>query len=94
MTDLGYDLIDRHEHEYQKDGLSVEFGVMDTLPDFAGIALADLKEQVMDGVRYYLPTLEQYLAIYQASSKDSYRAEANNQKDFVKIAYLQDLLEE
>lgn len=61
-------------------------------PDFAGVALTDLEEQVTDGVRYYLPTLEQYLAIYQASSKDSYRTENNNQKDFVKIAYLQQFL--
>lgn len=93
MTGLGYDLVDRHEHEYRKNDLSVEFGVLDTLPDFAGVALADLEEQVTDGVRYYLPTLDQYLAIYQASSKDSYRADNNNQKDFAKIAYLTARLE-
>lgn len=92
MTKLGYDLVDRHEHEYQKDGLSVEFGVIDTLPAFAGVALADLEEQVTTGVRYYLPTLMQYLAIYQASSQDSYRAENNNQKDFAKIDYLKQIL--
>ena len=93
MRALGYELIDRHEHEYQKDGISVEFGVTDTLPDFAGILLEELEEQVIGGVHYYLPTLEQYLAIYQASSKDSYRAENNNQKDFAKIAYLKARLE-
>ncbi|BBA92868.1 MULTISPECIES: phosphoribosylanthranilate isomerase [Streptococcus] len=88
MVTLGYKLVDRHEHEYQKDDLSIEFGVIDTLPDFAGIRLEELEEQVTKGVHYYLPTLEQYLAIYQSSSKDSYRADQNNHKDFAKIDYL------
>lgn len=34
------------------------------------------------------PTLRQYLNIYQASSKDSYRNDNNNFKDFRKIEYL------
>ena len=37
MKDLVYVLIDIHEHEFQKDGLSVEFGSIDSLPDFAGV---------------------------------------------------------
>ena len=32
MKHLGYALIDIHEHEFQKDGLSVEFGSIDSLP--------------------------------------------------------------
>lgn len=42
MVTLGYKLVDRYEHEYQKDDLSIEFGVIDTLPDFAGIRLEEL----------------------------------------------------
>ena len=38
MNHLGYTLIDIHEHEFQKDGLSVEFGSIDSLPDFAGVS--------------------------------------------------------
>ena len=92
MNQLGYVLVDRHEHEFQKDGLSVEFGGLHSLPDFAGVELEDLEELETQGVRYYLPTLEQYLKIYLASSKDSYRADKNNQKDFAKIAYLKEIL--
>lgn len=92
MNQLGYVLVDRHEHEFHKDGLSVEFGGLHSLPEFAGVELEDLEELETAGVRYYLPTLEQYLKIYQASSKDSYRAENNNQKDFAKIAYLEEIL--
>lgn len=93
MEKLGYHLIDRHEHEFQKDGCSVEFGGLHSLPSFAGVELEDLEKVEDEGVHYYLPNLEQYLNIYQASSKDSYRAENNNHKDFAKIAYLEDLLE-
>lgn len=93
MENLGYHLVDRHEHEYQKDKLSVEFGGIHSLPEFAGVELDDLEEEETNGVHYYLPTLEQYLKIYQASSKDSYRAENNNQKDFAKIDYLKQILE-
>lgn len=92
MEKLGFHLVDRHEHEFQKDDLSVEFGGINSLPDFAGVALEDLEEMVDQGVHYYLPTLEQYLNIYKASSKDSYRAENNNLKDFAKIEYLQEVL--
>ena len=91
MEKLSYILVDRHEHEFQKDGQSVEFGGLNSLPTFAGIALEDLEEEVTDGVHYYLPTLEQYLKIYQASSKDSYRADQNNRKDFAKIEYLTEI---
>lgn len=92
MEKLGYVLVDRHEHEFQKDGLSVEFGGMHSLPTFAGVALEELEIQETSGIRYYLPTLEQYLKIYQASSQDSYRADKNNHKDFEKIDYLKEVL--
>ncbi|WP_280140006.1 hypothetical protein [Mesobacillus persicus] len=42
MILMGYTLIDLHEHEFSKEGLSVDFGIMDTLPDFAGVELEDL----------------------------------------------------
>ncbi|MFA9493493.1 phosphoribosylanthranilate isomerase [Streptococcus sp. E17BB] len=89
MERLGYQLVDRHEHEFQKTGKSVEFGGLHSLPNFAGV---DLEEVEDEGVHYYLPNVEQYLKIYLASSKDSYRAENNNQKDFAKIAYLKSIV--
>lgn len=92
MEKLGYHLVDRHEHEFQKEGRSVEFGGLHSLPSFAGVELEDLEEIEDEDVHYYLPNLEQYLKIYQASSKDSYRAENNNHKDFAKIDYLKQVL--
>ncbi|MGM0752494.1 MAG: phosphoribosylanthranilate isomerase [Bacillota bacterium] len=92
MNSMGYTLIDLHEHEFSKDGLSVEFGIIDTLPEFAGIKIEDLKVHQNGDVRYYLLNPQQYLHVYEASSKDSYRADQNNHKDLSKMEYLNDLV--
>ncbi|QAS53055.1 phosphoribosylanthranilate isomerase [Halobacillus litoralis] len=88
MNFMGYRLIDLHEHEFSKGGLSVEFGIIDTLPTFAGVQLKDLEMQQLGSVKYYLLNHEQYLCVYEASSKDSYRADQNNHKDLRKIDFL------
>lgn len=88
MEDLGYELIDLHEHEFQKNGLSVEYGSIDSLYDFAGIRVSDLDLIQVEGITFRLPNLRQFLKIYQASSKDSYRNDNNNNKDFKKIEFL------
>ena len=92
MNRLGYQLVDLHEHEFQKGNLSVEFGSMNTLENFAGILLDELVKHETAGVIYFLPDAEQYLKIYTASSQDSYRNDQNNDNDFVKIAYLEKML--
>ena len=89
MKDLGYVLIDIHEHEFQKDRVSVEFGSIDSLPDFAGVSESDIELIHIEGITFRLPSLEQYLSIYKASSQDSYRNEQNNNKDFKKIEWLE-----
>jgi hypothetical protein len=91
MSSMDYSLIDLHEHEFSKNGLSVEFGIMDTLPDFAGVRLENLEMHRKGEVKYYLLNPEQYLRVYEASSKDSYRADQNNHKDIVKIEYLKNV---
>ncbi|MGP4059450.1 phosphoribosylanthranilate isomerase [Halobacillus sp. H74] len=88
MNLMGYKLIDLHEHEFSKGGLSVEFGIIDTLPTFAGVQLKDLEMQQQGSVKYYLLNHEQYLCVYEGSSKDSYRADQNNHKDLRKIDFL------
>ncbi|MGP4078183.1 nucleotidyltransferase [Halobacillus sp. K22] len=92
MNSMEYDLMDLHEHEFSKEGLSVEFGIIDTLPDFAGVQLEDLEMQKMQGVKYYLLGPEQYLRVYESSSMDSYRADNNNNKDFRKIDFLKSMI--
>lgn len=89
MNSLGYSLIDLHEHEFFKEGFfSVEFGVIDTLPDFAGVQLEDLELHKKGEVKYYLLNPQQYLSVYKSSSIDSYRANKNNNKDILKIDFL------
>lgn len=88
MNSLGYSLIDLHEHEFSKEGLSVEFGIIDTLPSFAGVQLEDLELHWLGEVTYYLLNPEQYLRVYESSSRDSYRADSDNNKDIGKIDFL------
>ncbi|MRG86033.1 phosphoribosylanthranilate isomerase [Salinibacillus xinjiangensis] len=92
MNSMEYRLIDLHEHEFCKDGLSVEFGIIDTLPDFAGVQLEDLEMHQWGDVKYYLLNPEQYLRVYKSSSKDRYRADQNNNKDFKKITFLEEMM--
>ncbi|WP_455660554.1 phosphoribosylanthranilate isomerase [Pradoshia sp.] len=90
MHSLGYTLIDLHEHAFSKEGLSVEFGIIDTLPTFAGVELEDLALCQERGTEFYLLNLPQYLRVYEASAKDSYRADQNNHKDIGKMDFLKD----
>lgn len=92
MNSLGYTLIDLHEHEFTKEELSVEFGIIDTLPDFAGVKLEDLEVHQKGDVKYYLLNPEQYLCVYKSSSRDSYRADKNNNKDLRKIDFLKSII--
>ena len=48
-----------------------------------------LTRKEVEDIEFLLPNAEQFLAIYRASSQDSYRNENNNHKDFAKIAYLE-----
>ena len=91
MRRLNYELVDLHEHQFSNGQLSVGFGIIDTLPHFAGINLSEIALQQVGDVRFYLPNAQQYLKIYEASSKDSYRANKNNAKDDAKVQYLKQL---
>lgn len=93
MAQLGFDFVDSHEHEFIRNSMIVQFGVMDSFPSFIGCDLADVERVHEKGVVYLLPSCEKFLKIYQASSKDSYRNDKNNHKDFAKIAYLKNILE-
>lgn len=88
MQALGYDLVDIHEHEFIKEGLSAEYGSIDSLSDFAGISESEIELISLNGAMFRVPSLSQFLDIYQASSQDSYRNEQNNNKDFKKIEWL------
>ncbi|MDO5733250.1 MAG: phosphoribosylanthranilate isomerase [Eubacteriales bacterium] len=89
MLVLGYELIDLHEHEFQKADIHVEFGSITSLYDFAGIREDEIEIVEINQARFRVPNLAQFLKIYQASSQDSYRNENNNDKDFEKISWLE-----
>lgn len=88
MKELGYNLTNVHEHELQKNGISIEYGSIDSLYDFAGISESDINLIQLDKIKFRVPTLKQFLSIYKASSKDSYRNNKNNNKDLMKINWL------
>ncbi|GAA4071816.1 phosphoribosylanthranilate isomerase [Amphibacillus indicireducens] len=92
MKSIGYTLIDLHEHEFEKKDLLVRFGVIDTLPSFAGVNLEDLAIHSYQGVKYYLLNHKQYLSVYESSAKDSYRTDKNNHKDIAKIEFLKRII--
>ncbi|GGH86978.1 hypothetical protein JOD43_001844 [Pullulanibacillus pueri] len=92
MISMEYRLVDLHEHAFSKEGLSVEFGIIDTLPSFAGVQLQDLDMHNVGEIKYYLLTPKQYLSVYESSSKDSYRADHNNNKDIRKIDFLKRMI--
>lgn len=86
---MGYQLIDLHEHEFKKADLHVEYGTIDSLYEFAGVREEDIEIVEINQIRFRVPNIEQFLKIYRASSKDSYRNENNNDKDFAKISWLE-----
>ena len=88
MKELGYELKDIHEHEFEKNGISVEYGTIDSLYDFAGISESDIEIIQLNEIKFRVPSLKQFLRIYEASSKASYRNDNNNNKDFKKIDWL------
>ncbi len=63
MEEIGYQLQDMHEHSFNNGIYNVEFGTMNSLPDFANIELKDLVKQNYRGISFLIPTFEQYLKI-------------------------------
>jgi len=85
IEEQGYILEDLHEHQFRKEEYKMAFADIESLTPFADIDLSSIELIKNNGVKYFLLNLEQYLAVYNASSKDSYRRNKNNNKDFEKI---------
>ena len=88
----GYVLADEHEHTFVRDGVAYSYADIDDLESFAGIHAEDIEMHEVDGVRFMLLTLEQYLAVYQKSSKDGYRVNVRQKKDADKIRFIESKL--
>ena len=85
MTAQGYSLYDQQEHAFEKDGVSVAFASLESLEPFAGVDIAAIPTVTDSGAEYLLLGLEDYLKVYQASSKDGYRRDVKNKQDQAKI---------
>lgn len=92
MEKMGYYLQDLHEHQFYNGEYKVAFADIEDLKPFAGIEIEDINLVNKNGVDYLLLTLEQYLAVYKKSSKDSYRRNKTNDKDFLKIELIENIL--
>jgi len=87
-----YVLIDEHEHTFARDGVAYSYADIEELESFAGIRMKDIKMRESYGVRFLLLSLEQYLAVYQKSSKDGYRVNVRQKKDADKIRFIESKL--
>ena len=81
----GYRLIDVHEHTFEKDGIHFSYACLEELEPFAGISESDIAIFEANHIQFRLLTIEQYLKVYTASSKDGYRMNVKEKKDQEKI---------
>ena len=88
----GYVLVDEHEHTFARDGVAYSYADIEDLESFAGIRMKDIEMREADGVRFLLLSLEQYLLVYQKSSKDGYRVNVRQKKDADKIRFIESKL--
>ncbi len=92
LEEHGYVLVDEHEHTFARDGAAYSYADIEDLESFAGIRMKDIEMREVDGVRFLLLSLEQYLAVYQKSSKDGYRVNVRQKKDADKIRFIESKL--
>ena len=88
----GYVLADEHEHTFVRNGVAYSYADIEDLESFAGINTEAIEMHEVDGVRFLLLSLEQYLAVYQKSSKDGYRVNVRQKKDADKIRFIESKL--
>jgi hypothetical protein len=93
MAERGYKLIDLHEHIFESDGVLASFAVND-LSTYVRIESDHIPIIAEGGSSFHLPTLYQYLIIYEKSLRDSYRRNKNNSKDAAKINLIKRLMED
>ena len=88
----GYVLADEHEHTFVRDSVAYSYADIEDLEAFAGINTEDIEMHEVDGVRFLLLSLEQYLIVYRQSSKDGYRVNVRQKKDIDKIRFIESKL--
>lgn len=92
MENLGYELVDLHEHEFMKNEIKVGIAFIEDLKPFANVDYNHLKTIEDNGAIYHVLSISDYLKVYQKSSLDGYRRTKNNDKDQQKIEILQQII--
>ena len=92
LEEHGYVLVDEHEHTFARGGVAYSYADIEDLESFVGINTEDIDVHEVDGVRFLLLSLEQYLAVYKQSSKDGYRVNVRQKKDADKIRFIESKL--
>ena len=88
LTESGYALIDEKEHTFQKNEICYSFASFEELESFAKINPSHVECKSDFGARFKVLSLEQYLKVYTASSRDGYRINVRKKKDEDKIAFI------
>ena len=89
---MGYVLVDESEHTFNVGEHSVSFAQIEDLHSFADILISDLRTVSHDNISFLLLSAEQYLRVYEASSRDGYRIHNRKKKDFEKILLLKEYI--
>ena len=92
LEEHGYVLVDEHEHTFVRDGVAYSYADIEDLESFAGINTESIEMHEVDGIRFLLLSLEQYLAVYKQSRKDGYRVNVRQKKDADKIRFIESKL--
>lgn len=71
MEELGYHLIDLHEHKFEKGNIHVGFANIETLGSYANVDFTALSKSELG--EFYLPNLQQNIKIYEAAIHDGWR---------------------
>ena len=81
-----------NDYTFARDGVAYSYADIEDLESFAGINTEGIEVHESDGVRFLLLSLEQYLTVYQKSSKDGYRVNVRQKKDADKIRFIESKL--
>lgn len=92
VEDMGYELIDLHEHEFSKKDFRLAFGEEEDLEPFSGVNYKTLKIVTHNGSRFKELGANDYLLAYSSALKDSYRQNKKQVKDMEKIRLIKEYL--
>lgn len=88
MEQLGYRMVNLQEHEFIKNDIKIGFAFTEDLLEFADVDYTSLNLFEDAGSEYYLPTILDFVKVYNKSLEDGYRRTKNNNKDLDKLEIL------